>query len=140
MITEPTVKLNREHIGANVRRVRMYFGVKQGALASDLGISQQEVSKIERQDEIEEEMVTRIAIALSVPSEVIRNFDAERAIFNINNIMESAYTQSFPPVMSLEQDAPLGMPQTSNPLFKIVELYERLLKSEKEKIELLINK
>jgi len=140
MITEPTVKLNREHIGANVRRVRMYFGVKQGALASDLGISQQEVSKIERQDAIEEEMVTRIAIALSVPTEVIRNFDAERAIFNINNVIENTFIQAFPQVETLEQNAILGVPQISNPLFKIVELYERLLKSEKEKIDLLINK
>ncbi|MCE5205950.1 MAG: helix-turn-helix transcriptional regulator [Porphyromonadaceae bacterium] len=140
MITEPTVKLNTQHIGANVRRVRMYFGVKQGALASDLGISQQEVSKIERQDEIEEGMVTRIAIALSVPTEVIRNFDAERAIFNINNIIGSTFLQAFPSVVSLEQSATLGAPQISDPLGKIVELYERLLKSEKEKIELLINK
>ncbi|MEA5045666.1 MAG: helix-turn-helix domain-containing protein, partial [Petrimonas sp.] len=34
----------------------MYLGVKQEALAVDLGISQQEVSRIERDNKIEEKM------------------------------------------------------------------------------------
>lgn len=40
-------KVNQRHVGRNLQRIRVYLGMKQEALASDLGISQQEISKIE---------------------------------------------------------------------------------------------
>ena len=128
MVAETTDKLRKRHTGRNVQRVRMYFGVKQEALAADLGITQQEVSKIEQQEEIEEEMLSQIANVLGVSSEVIRDFDVERAIYNINNIRDNTF----------EQGA-TSIAQQFNPIEKIIELYERLLQSEREKIELLKN-
>ena len=107
----------------------MYFGVKQEALAADLGITQQEVSKIEQQEEIEEEVLSQIANVLGVSSEVIRDFDVERAIYNINNIRDNTF----------EQGA-TSIAQQFNPIEKIIELYERLLQSEREKVDLLKNK
>ena len=107
MVAETTDKLRKRHTGRNVQRVRMYFGVKQEALAADLGITQQEVSKIEQQEEI----------------------DVERAIYNINNIRDNTF----------EQGA-ISIAQQFNPLEKIIELYERLLQSEKEKVDLLKNR
>jgi transcriptional regulator with XRE-family HTH domain len=107
----------------------MYFGVKQEALAADLGITQQEVSKIEQQEEIEEEVLSQIAGVLGISSEVIRDFDVERAIYNINNIRDNTF----------EQGA-ISIAQQFNPLEKIIELYERLLQSEKEKVDLLKNR
>jgi transcriptional regulator with XRE-family HTH domain len=107
----------------------MYFGVKQEALAADLGISQQEVSKIEQQEEIEEEMLSQIACVLGISPEVIRDFDVEKAIYNINNIRDNTF----------EQGA-TSIAQQFNPIEKIIELYERLLQSEREKVDLLKNK
>ena len=49
-----------------------------------------------------------------------------KAIYNINNIRDNTF----------EQGA-TSIAQQFNPLDKIVELYERLLQSEREKIELL---
>lgn len=129
MVAETTDKLRKRHTGRNVQRVRMYFGVKQEALAADLGITQQEVSKIEQQEEIEEEMLSQIANVLGVSSEVIRDFDVERAIYNINNIRDNTF----------EQGATF-IAQQFNPIEKIIELYERLLQSEREKVDLLKNK
>ena len=129
MVAETTDKLRKRHTGRNVQRVRMYFGVKQEALATDLGITQQEVSKIEQQEEIEEEMLSQIANVLGVSSEVIRDFDVERAIYNINNIRDNTF----------EQGA-TSIAQQFNPIEKIIELYERLLQSEREKVDLLKNK
>ncbi len=129
MVAETTDKLRKRHTGRNVQRVRMYFGVKQEALAADLGITQQEVSKIEQQEEIEEEMLTQIANVLGVSPEVIRDFDVERAIYNINNSYNDATITEGSTAVVLQ----------INPIEKIVELYERLLKSEREKIELLKN-
>jgi len=129
MVAETTDKLRKRHTGRNVQRVRMYFGVKQEALAADLGITQQEVSKIEQQEEIEEEMLSQIANVLGVSSEVIRDFDVERAIYNINNIRDNTF----------EQGA-TSIAKQFNPIEKIIELYERLLQSEREKVDLLKNK
>ena len=129
MVAETTDKLRKRHTGRNVQRVRMYFGVKQEALAADLGITQQEVSKIEQQEEIEEEVLTKIADVLGVSPEVIRDFDVERAIYNINNIRDNTFEQGS-----------TSIAQQFNPIEKIIELYERLLQSEREKVDLLKNK
>ncbi|OJV80508.1 MAG: transcriptional regulator [Bacteroidia bacterium 44-10] len=133
MIAEPMEILNRRHIGHNVQRVRMYLGMKQEALATDLGISQQEVSKIEQQDEIEDGVLSQIAGVLGISPEVIRDFDGERIIYNIN---QHNYQDA-----TISDGATIyGGTQQINPLDKIVELYERLLQSEREKIELLKDK
>ncbi|MCI1682700.1 MAG: helix-turn-helix transcriptional regulator [Bacteroides sp.] len=126
MDAELKEKVNRRHVGRNLQKIRVYMGVKQEALAADLGISQQEISKIEKQDEIEDRFLTQIANVLGVAPEVIRDFDVERAIYNINNIRDNTFEQGS-----------TSIAQQFNPLDKIVELYERLLQSEREKIELL---
>ena len=83
-----------------------------------------------KQEEIEEGFLKRIAEVLGISEEVIKDFDVEKTIFNINhhnykdaNISEGATTYA--------------IVQQINPLEKIVELYERLLKSEQDKIEIL---
>jgi hypothetical protein len=110
----------------------VYLGMKQEALAADLGISQQEISKIEKQDEIEDKLLTQIATALGVSAEVIRDFDVERAIYNINSYKDATISPGATATVYAHT-------QQINPLDKIVELYERLLQSEREKIELLKN-
>ena len=130
MDVEIKEKENRRHVGRNLQRIRVYVGMKQEALAADLGVNQQVISKIEKQEEIEEGFLKRIAEVLGISEEVIKDFDVEKTIFNINhhnykdaNISEGATTYA--------------IVQQINPLEKIVELYERLLKSEQDKIEIL---
>ena len=94
--------------------------MKQEALAADLGVNQQVISKIEKQEEIEEGLLNQIASVLGISAEVIKDFDVEKAIYNINNIRDNTF----------EQGA-TSIAQQFNPL------YERLLQSEREKIELL---
>ena len=125
MDVEVKNKANRRHVGHNLQKIRVYFGMKQ-ALAADLGVNQQVISKIEKQEEIEEGLLNQIASVLGISAEVIKDFDVEKAIYNINNIRDNTF----------EQGA-TSIAQQFNPLDKIVELYERLLQSEREKIELL---
>ena len=126
MDVEVKNKANRRHVGHNLQKIRVYFGMKQEALAADLGVNQQVISKIEKQEEIEEGLLNQIASVLGISAEVIKDFDVEKAIYNINNIRDNTF----------EQGA-TSIAQQFNPLDKIVELYERLLQSEREKIELL---
>jgi transcriptional regulator with XRE-family HTH domain len=124
------------HIGRKISRIRELRGMKQEALAAELGISQQAVSKIEQSAEVEDSALEKIALALGVPVEGIKKFN-EEAVFNIigntvNNHDQAAFFNYYP---------------TFNPIDKLVELfeenkklYQELLKSEREKVELLKNK
>jgi transcriptional regulator with XRE-family HTH domain len=132
MISESTEKINKRHIGRNIQKVRVYLGVKQDALATDLGISQQAVSNIEQQDDIDDGLLSKIAGVLGVSAEVIKDFDLERAIYNINSYKDATISDGAITTV-------YAASQQFNPIEKIVELYERLLKSEKEKIEILMN-
>jgi len=118
----------KKHVGQNLQRMRIYFGIKQDALAKDLGISQQAISKIEQQVEIEKDLLKKIGDIIGVSPEMIENFDVERAIYNINN--NSFRDNTF-------EQGSSAIAQQFNPIEKIIELYERLLKSEREKNELL---
>ncbi len=124
-----TNRSNSTKIGTKVQLIRKYFGIKQEALASELGISQQEYSKIEQQEDIEESTLSEIARALNVSPEIIKNFNVELAIANINYSHTGNSNPEFENTRVIHVD----------PIDKIVELYERLLNSEREKIELLKN-
>jgi len=131
MMTEAIESPRKKHVGRNLQKVRVCLGVKQDALAIDLGMSQQTISKIEQQEVIEDGSLAKIAEALGVSPELIKNFDEEQAVYYINNhnFREATINEGASPVV-----------QQINPVEKIIELYERLLQSEREKIELLKGK
>lgn len=130
MVTgSPEVKSNRHH-GKNIQKIRVYMGYKQEVLAADLGLSQQGISSLEKQEVIEDEMLAKIAEILGVSTEVIKEFDERNVINNINNVRDCTFSDN-----SINSVA-----GTFNPVEKIVELYERLLSSEREKVEILKSK
>lgn len=112
------------HIGRKISKLRELRGIKQESLAAELGISQQAVSKIEQSEKIEDEVLEKIANALGVSAESIKRFSEEAVFTNISNTFnDTSYLINY----------------QFNPVEKIVELYERLLQSEREKVELLKN-
>ena len=123
-----TVK-NRKplNLGQKVERIRECKGLKQEYVASILGISQQMYSKIEQQDEIEEETLNKIAGILEVSSEAIKNFDEERITYIINH-QYNIYNNE------IKDNASNTF--VFNPIEKVVELYERLIISERERTEM----
>ncbi|PTT07344.1 transcriptional regulator [Flavobacterium sp. HMWF030] len=115
------------NIGRNISRIRELRGMKQGALADAIGTSQQTISSIETSETVDFEKLVEIAKALGVTVEAIENF-TEESVFNFfNNFYDN----------SSNNGAIHGTNCTFNPLDKVVELYERLVQSEKEKIEYL---
>ncbi len=120
----------RRHIGRNLQKVRVYLGVKQDALASELGISQQSISNLEQQEEIEESFLKKISDVLKVTPDLIKNFDLERAVYNINH-------NNYQDATIAEGATTFAIAQQINPIEKIIELYERLIKIEREKNEIL---
>ncbi len=117
------------HQGRNVKRIREMLGIKQESLASDLNMNQQKISLIEQKETIEPDILQEIADALKIPVEAIKNLSDEAA----NNFFNTFHDQSN-----------FNYNCTFNPLERYIEameanksLYERLLQSEKEKIEIL---
>lgn len=124
-MTEKTI-----HEGRNVKRFREMLGIKQDALANALGEdwNQKKISLLEAKEQIEPGTLEEVAKALKVPVDSIKNFSEDAAI-NIISTTFNSHDQS----TSVAYQSSL----TFNPLEKMVELYEALLKSEREKIALL---
>jgi len=120
------------HQGRNIKRFREMLGIKQDVLAIDLGISQQAISALEQKEALDQDMLNKIASILKVPAEAIKNFDEEAAFNIISNTYNNTSNDTSTMIASSVNFQP-----TFNPIDKLVELYEELLKVEREKIALL---
>lgn len=117
-----------KHIGRNISRIRELRDMKQEALAIAIGTNQQSISIIEGSESVDEEKLKKIAEALGVTPEVIKNF-SEDAVFNI---IGNTYNDDSSSIKNYNC--------TFNPLDKLIEsiekneqLYERLIQVEKDK-------
>lgn len=121
------------HIGRNICRIRELRDMKQEALAFAMGVSQQTISNLENSETVDEEKLQEVAKALGVTSDAIKNFTEEAVINFFNNFYDNSSISG----------AINANNCTFNPLDKVVELYERLLQAEKDKVvylEKLLNK
>ncbi len=115
-----TQGLKKIHIGRNIERIRELKGIKQETLAGALGISQQAISKMEQSEFVDDERLKQIANVLGVNVDSIKNYNEDAVIFHIQNMHDNSsanYQYHF------------------NPMDKVVELYERLLKEKDEMIK-----
>ena len=117
------------HQGRNVKRIREILGVKQEALAIDLGISQQAISALEQKEIIDDKILDDVAKILKVHVDAIKNFDEDAAI----NIISNTFTDFKDNASAINNNCNLSF----NPIDKLVELYDALLKEKDSKIELL---
>ena len=130
------------HQGRNVKRFREMLGIKQEALAFDLGDdwNQQKISLLEQKDIIEDPLLARISEVLKIPVEAFQNFDEEKAVNvianNFSDFKDSASAININPIFN-SVEAILKLHDEK------MALYERML-AEKDKmmdkLENLINK
>lgn len=130
LATEPIEK-SPVHLGRNVQRTREILGMKQLTLADITGMSQQNISKLEQSEFIVDETLDKLAKGLGVSVEFIKNFSEEKTIYNL----QSNYSVADHGTNQINYQPTFN----NNPVDKVVELFEKLLKSEQEKVELLAN-
>jgi len=133
-MTNTDASARKPHQGRNIKRFREIFGIKQEALALELGDdwSQKKVSRLEENEEIDDSILEQVAKILKIPAEAIKNFDEQAALNIISNTFhESAFINS-------------SGTFNINPVEKWIQaleenkrLYELLLKEKEEKINLL---
>jgi transcriptional regulator with XRE-family HTH domain len=116
------------HQGRNIKRFREMLGIKQEALAFELGDdwNQKKISLLEQKETVESDILAQVAQILKVPAEAIENFDEEQAV----NIISNTFTSNDASTLNAVNIQP-----TFNPLDKMVELYERMLKQQQEMID-----
>jgi len=117
-----------KHIGRNISRIRELRGMKQEALAAAIGVSQQSVSNIEGSEIVDEEKLNAIAEVLGVSAEAIKNYSDETVLNVINNTFTSNDSSTINAI---------NIQPNFNPLDKMIELYERLVQAEKDKVQYL---
>ncbi|WP_286736982.1 MULTISPECIES: helix-turn-helix domain-containing protein [Sphingobacterium] len=87
----------KKHIGQNIRKIRLLRGMKQETFAKELGIAQQNVSKMENKKEISEEQLKKVSEVLQASVEAIKGFD-ENAIINNNILNDQVNNYNIHPV------------------------------------------
>ena len=141
---DTSTKPTNTHIGRKISRIRELRGIKQETLASELGVSQQSVSRMEQSEVLEDDVLDKVAKILGVTSEAIRSFSEEGVInyfntFNDNSFNNGAYNAfgcNFNPIEKW-----LQVVDENKKLYEEkVALLERLLLAEKEKNEFLKSK
>ncbi|HTN45590.1 MAG TPA: hypothetical protein VL098_04530 [Flavipsychrobacter sp.] len=123
---------HKVHEGRNVKRFREMLGMKQEALAYELGEdwNQKKISMLEQKEVLEPEVLYKVSKALKVPELAIKNFDEEQAVSFIAN------------TFTLENGS-IVYAHNSNPVFNPLDtilrlheekiaLYERMLKEKDE--------
>ena len=133
MNTEITPEMSKKvHHGKNVKHLREILGIKQEILADGLDLSQQTVSRLESQEELDDGILKRISKVMNIPVDAIKNYNDDIAVNIISNKFSEqsvAYQYNFNPIDKIIQ------------LYnEKIELYERLLKAEQDKISLLEKK
>lgn len=116
------------HLGYNIKRIREIIGIKQTELGAKCngGWSQQQISKLENLEVIDESTLGIVAEGLGVTSEFIKNFKEEKAIYNIQNNNDNA-----------TQNANYIHTANYQPVEKIVEIFEKFMAEDKQKTALI---
>ncbi len=116
--------VRKSNHGANIRRWREWRNVNQDVLAEQIGVSQATLSGYEKKDKLEQDILEKVAKALDIPVEAITEMENGASINIIANTFDN-------------QSSAVNWCPTFNPIDKIIELYDKLLESEKEKVALL---
>ncbi|WP_312992890.1 helix-turn-helix domain-containing protein [Chryseobacterium flavum] len=139
------------HQGRNVKRFREMLGIKQEALAFDLGDdwNQKKVSLLEQKEIIEDPLLKRISEVLKIPVEAFQNFDEEQAVNIIANtvttVNDNATGQVFQinPTINTSEKWLEALEEIKKLNEEKIALYERMLKEKDEmmvRLERLIEK
>ncbi len=124
------------HEGRNVKRFREMLGIKQEALASELGEdwNQKKISLLEQKETLDAAILKDVAAALKLPVEAIQNFDEEQAINIISNTFQegSFVNTGHTPTFNINP-----MEKWLESIEEIKQLYERWLKEKENTIRTL---
>ena len=131
------------HQGRNVKRFREMLGIKQEALAFDLGEdwNQKKISLLEQKDVIEDPLLKKISEVLKIPVEAFQNFDEEQAVNiianTVNTVNDNGTGQLFQinPTINSSEKWLEALDEIKTLNAEKIALYERMLKEKDAMME-----
>ncbi|MCG8387790.1 MAG: helix-turn-helix transcriptional regulator [Cytophagales bacterium] len=121
------------NLGRKIRHMRELLNFTQEDIAEKLGVSQQAVSNIESNETVDHDQLLKMAKAMGVSADAIKHLDEDAAVYNIVTTNHGSISGAIN-----------AHNCNFNPLDKLMEaidenkkLYEKLLKSEQEKVAML---
>ncbi len=132
----------RVHQGRNIKKFREMLGIKQEALALELGDdwSQKKISQLEAKEVIDDAILEQVSQALKIPKETLENLDAHEAVINIQNNYDSTASVNINEgtlIVNPTEEWMKTLAEVQRLNEENKSLYERLLKSEQDKVTLL---
>ena len=131
----------RVHQGRNIKKFREMLGIKQEALALELGDdwSQKKISQLEAKEVIDDAILEQVSQALKIPKETLENLDAQEAVVNIQNSYDNSTGANNinNQYINPEEQWMKALTEVQRLNEENKTLYERLLKSEQDKVTLL---
>ena len=114
------------HVGRKIEKVRHLRGLTQAELGDLLGITKQAVSKMEQTEKLDDTRLEKVATALGVTAEGLKDYNDATVLNITHNTYENCGVNTS-----------VGNNHTFNnfPIDKTIEMFEKLLEKEREKFE-----
>ncbi|MDE3183117.1 MAG: helix-turn-helix transcriptional regulator [Bacteroidota bacterium] len=120
---------SNQHVGLKIGSVRRLVGITQQELAERLKVTKQAISKLEQTENVDDERLSKVAMALGVSVEGLKNFNTENVLYYTNNFYENCG-------VSATNGGVIGTGkiETVNAFPEhMMKLFEELIKMEREK-------
>lgn len=134
---EIDTKKKNIHQGRNLKLARNWKGISQEVLAYNLQLSQKQISEIETKEFINDELLSKISLALEVPLDFLKSFELDD-IMKHYQVTDNTFTNT-----SAENSKDViiqGVVEEQNnhhynyPIEDIKELYNKLLEEKDKQI------
>lgn len=122
------------HMGHNVMKFRQFRGMKQSALAQELGVIQQMVSQYEQKKVLPAELLHKISDVLMIPVDVLQNLpDADHSVVieNNNNTFENVEDS----VNNIGNNGEIENANTFNPLKEVLKMHKEMMEINRQLLE-----
>ncbi|MBZ4190753.1 MULTISPECIES: helix-turn-helix domain-containing protein [Bacteroidota] len=116
-----------KHMGIKIGSARRLVGITQKDLADRMGVTKQAVSKLEQTENVDDERLEKVAIALGVSIEGLKKFDVGQVLYHTNNFYEKVEPTNGAMVgtVTIEHNHQFSIEQATK-------LFEELLKMERQ--------
>lgn len=117
----------KDHMGIKISSARRLVGITQKDLADRLGVTKQAVSKLEQTENVDDERLDKVAIALGVSVDGLKKFDVGQVLYHTNNFYEKveATQGGMAGSVRIEHNHQFSVEQATK-------LFEELLRMERE--------
>lgn len=127
-------KKKRSYHGRVIRDMRELLNLTQEGLGSQVNMSQKQISRLESREQIDEQILATIALALKIPVEILKNYNPEDRIKSLIQNNDNINITNCHNINAEEQTQRFEYDNDPN----LLNMFERMMKCKDDKIEELL--